>query len=663
MRSALSLLVLLAACSSDESDSSAPSLPSLEPGQTASGGTLSGPLGPGATPGNLPPGVGGGLGTGVGGTPVVAPTMTAIPPPPPPDPFEANFLWQELVFDDAERLDPPPERVAEEDQIPAGPVAFERVTDQVGLDDADSGGNPNGVGLAFADVDGDSWQDLIIVNGQIPGRNGDFFDSRMYRNNEGQFEDVSQSSGIEDLLGSSDCHSVVAADYDGDGDIDFHVAAHPQDVLLQNQGDGTFEDVTEAAAAVAPVTSGTDNGTDAAAKLSAFGDIDGDGHLDLVVVSSTFDPPEDGEEPIPNGYLLRNRGDGTFEDVTQASNFTAPLSGNPRALLWTDLDSDGDQDLLVWNDRGSSTENRVLLDNQGDGTFADATMAAGLSQSVTNPGGLDAADLNRDGLLDLYVSEAGPNPLLINQGEGQFEDVNDVSGAVNDYGWGTGFADFNADTWPDIFVAQEGSRDHLLFTHLGTEPPTFSRTPIEHPSVGQAAVRVATAFADFDQDGRVDVATATTDGSAVTLYRNVTELGTHRWLTVGVDKTTASAPAAGAEPPATSRGGVTARVVVKTGPLVQFKEIRSGSSAGTQHSLDVTFGLGHRTGADWVGVLWPDGTQHTLLDVAGNQRIQLTVEASAQEIPTGNSGGAGGAEGGSESGGAGSPAAGGAGSQ
>ena len=167
-------------------------------------------------------------------------------------------------------------------------------------------------------------------------------------------------------------------------------------------------------------------------------------------------------------------------------------------------------------------------------------------------------------------------------------------------------------------MAQEDDFQHLTFTHLGDPDAEiiYEQTRWPHaPTDAKRAHNVAAAFADFDLDGSVDIVTATTDGSRAQLYRNETDRGTSRWLEVRVTAT----------PTTGERGGVSARVVVKTGALLQFRDINGGSSRASQNATSARFGLGQWTGAEWVAVVWPDGRQLVVTGVAGNRVLELPL--------------------------------------
>ena len=536
-------------------------------------------------------------------TPTLAPTPTptATQTPIPPETFSAVFLWDSLNLSDAIDLGFTAGPVAPGSQVSSGPITFSEIGDQVGLANSQAGGNSHGVGIGFIDINNDGWEDLMLANGRARNQS---WNSKLYLNNRGQFTDISDSSGIAGILNGLDTYSVAAADYDRDGDLDIHITAHPSDILLQNQGDNTFIDVTEVAGLGGPNSAPDSSGS---SKIGAFGDYNGDGLLDLVVASSTFTSAQ-----VPNGYLMRNNGDGTFSDVTRDTRFAAAPTGNPCAVMWSDYNADGHQDLWIWSDRGNRNENRVLLQNQNGATFRNVRQEVGATWTVGNPMGIDAADADHDGYLDYYVSDIG-NAFLHNQQNGRFSEIASSSGTSGEFGWGLGFEDFNADSWADIFVAQEDDRPYLSFTNLQQRPPRFSEQRWSHSRVGRNGHNVAVAFADFDRNGTVDVVTASTSGSRVNLFRNDTNLGSNRWLEVKVPVT----------PNTNERGGISGRVVVKTGDLVQFRDITGGSSRASQNAMSVRFGLGQWTGAEWVGVLWPDGRQTVVKGVEGNQILEI----------------------------------------
>jgi enediyne biosynthesis protein E4 len=506
-------------------------------------------------------------------------------------------FWSPIDLAGATDLGHTPVLLGESERVAPGAITFADETVAAGLGEVIGGGNQHGVGVAFVDLSGDGRPDLVVINGR-GNTNGEQYESVYYRNNgDGTFQDATESSGIGAALRGVDGYSIAAADYDNDGDIDLYVGAQPTDILLRNDG-GSFVDMTQAAGAGGP-ESDPQLVADGRGKVVAWGDFDGDGHLDIASASSTL--------PDPNAYLLRNQGDGTFVDITAATGMAASPRGNPCAIMWTDYDNDGDADLWIWNDRGD----HVLLRNEAGASLTDVTQQAD-GVAITNPMGIDGADMDHDGDLDYYISNIGAHPLMENQGDGTFVDITRVAGTVGDYGWGLAFEDFNSDSWPDLFVAQEDNRPYFSYQNLARSGRAeFMQRLVSHPSVqnGNAAHNVAAGFADADGDGRTDAVTVNTDGTRITLHRNVTDLGSHRWLDVRIAQT----------PTTGERGGIGARVGVKTGDLVQFLDITGGSSRASQNELSARFGLGNWSGAEWVVVLWPDGRFLAAVGVEGNQ--------------------------------------------
>jgi hypothetical protein len=209
----------------------------------------------------------------------------------------------------------------------------------------------------------------------------------------------------------------------------------------------------------------------------------------------------------------------------------------------------------------------VLLHNLGDGTFEDFENQADRT-SIRNPMGIDGADLDRDGDLDYYVSNIGSHPLLINNGDGTFTDETAAWGSTGDFGWGLAFEDFDLDGWTDL----------------------------------------------YDNDGRVDVIWARTDGSPITVHHDETEVGGRHWLTVDVPET----------PETGERGGIGARVVVKVGGTLQFRDLTGGSSRASENALSVRFGLDGWDGADVVFVAWPDGRTRSYVNVPADAVLHVT---------------------------------------
>jgi enediyne biosynthesis protein E4 len=325
-----------------------------------------------------------------------------------------------------------------------------------------------GSGAAFFDYDGDGLVDLYVVNGQTleeaaSGRGGE--PNQLFRNlGGGRFEEVTEAAGVGDRGWGG---GAAAADYDDDGDVDLLVTNFGANVLYRNNGDGTFSDVT-ARAGVSDSRWSTS---------AAFGDVDGDGFLDLYVCNYiAFDPAIlDKLDPKyclwrgvpvmcgPNGLpgeadaLYRNRGDGSFEDVTRTAG-VYDSEGKGLGVTFVDFDGDGDRDIYVAND---STPD-YLFANDGTGKFQDVALVAGVSVSMYGKPqagmGADAGDYDDDGRPDLVVTnfQGDYNALRRNEGFGIFTDVSDGVGltapSFEKLGWGARFTDVDLDGYLDLFV-------------------------------------------------------------------------------------------------------------------------------------------------------------------------------------------------------------------
>ena len=476
-----------------------------------------------------------------------------------------------------------------------------------------------GGGGVVLDIDGDGWQDILLVDSSHwPGRGGDATHPVLYRNDgDGTFTDVTRRSGLAvEMYGVGG----TAADYDNDGDVDIYLTALGDNRLFRGAGDGTFVDVT-AEAGVA------DGGFSTSA---LWFDYDKDGHLDLFVANyvewtvetDLFCPgPRGGESKsycTPESYtgqsptLYRNRGDGTFEEVTERAGLSNPAS-KALGVAMLDFDGDGWMDLFVAND----TQPDQLYRNGGDGTFDDIGVVAGVAYSeagVARAGmGVDAIDYDDSGRPSLIVGNFSNEMIALfhNEGNGLFIDEAPRSavgrGSLLALTFGCFFFDYDLDGRPDIFalnghvddlVEEVQSRvtyaqPALLFRNIGEgrfEDATAAAGPaLAHPVVGRGA-----AYGDLDGDGDLDVLVTENNGPA-RLLRNDTGGANNmiRVRTIGVDS---------------NRDGIGARVEVTAGGNTRWQIVKTGSSYASQSELPVTFGLGRATTVEAVRVLWPSGT-------------------------------------------------------
>jgi len=489
-------------------------------------------------------------------------------------------------------------------------------------------------GVAWIDYDNDGWQDLYLVNGGhweelLQGKRS--VSNALYRNNgDGTFTDVTGKAGVGgDRWGMG----VAASDYDNDGWPDLFVCNYGPNTLYRNNGDGTFTDVTDRA--------GVGDGRWAVS--AAFGDYDGDGHLDLYVANTvTFDhknPPamnchyrgmtvQCGPLGLPcdGDILYRNNGQGVFEDVTEKAGVGGVTPSYGLGVVWTDYDNDKDLDLYVANDQMAN----FMFQNQGDGTFDEVALLSGSGYSddgvAQGSMGVDFGDYDHDGLLDIFITHFVDdyNTLYRNLGDGNFRDVSHLAELAfpswSYLAWGTGFVDFDNDGWEDLFIAnghlfpqvdryEMGHRYYQrsqLFRNLGNG--RFREVMAGLDRVKLWSSRGA-AFADYDNDGDVDVAVSNLDGNPW-LLRN--DGGSRRrWLSLRLEGVQSN------------RSAVGARVTALTETGVQIREVRGGASYQSTHDLRAHFGLGKAKKVKSLEVRWPSGSAPRFTDVSANRRYRL----------------------------------------
>lgn len=509
---------------------------------------------------------------------------------------------------------------------------FTDVTSEAGIDFKHSYGDSDltnivegtGAGAAVFDYDGDGWLDVYFPNGawvrafsdnrgrRLQGK----LTNKLYRNNgDGTFTDVTEKAGVGD---TSPSFAASAADYNNDGHVDLLVLNYGSNVLYRNNGDGTFTDVTDEAGL----------GDDRWSLAGVWFDYDRDGHLDVYVANYLeFD---DGKfrayyaaagYPGPLSYnaqtdaLYRNNGDGTFSDVTREAGV---YKENGRAMSATaaDLNNDGWLDLYIAND---ATEN-FYFENQGDGTFKDKGLDLGLAfgehgQGVSSMGPY-AGDLDRNGLLDIYIPDMGYSSLLMNMGD-YFEDHTTrsrVAVICGQYtGWGGLLFDYDNDGYLDLFVSNgnahhEYTQEDVLLRNPGTgifeDVSRDSGDYFDRKHVGRGST-----FFDFDNDGDLDLLIVNLNDQAVLLRND----GGNRnnWLSVQVRL------------PNPERDAIGARVTVKVGDLTQIEDLVPVRGYLSQIDPRLHFGLGQNARADLVEIRWPDGEIQRFENVDANQFFKV----------------------------------------
>ena len=485
----------------------------------------------------------------------------------------------------------------------------------------------NGNGAAFFDYDNDDDLDLLVVNGSTLDtfKQGGSPMVVLYENDgRGAFDDVTPGRGLDTLgWGMGTC----AADYDNDGFQDVYVTAFGPNVLFRNNGDDTFADVTPTAG-VGDAHWGSN---------CAFGDYDRDGYVDLYVANYlTFDDeqvPKRGDAsgcrylgievacgpvglPGEPDTLYRNNGDGTFTDVTEAAGVHGP-DYYGFGVVFADLNDDGWPDIYVAND----SEPNFLFSNNGDGTFSEDGLVAGVALSATGREqagmGVDAGDYDGNGRLDLIVTHFSGDytTLYENSDAGFFSDVSSAAGIAPPtlpyLGWGVGLVDIDNDGLLDIFVANghvvpEVDQQGLTTTYLQRNQLFHNQGDTRFRDVtdevgGGLLVEKSTrgaAFGDYDNDGDIDVLLINLNDRP-TLLRNDTAGGRH-WITLRL---------AGTE---SNRDGIGAKVTVEAGGRTQMAEVRSGSSYLSHNDMRVHFGLGGSNRVTKLEIRWPSGLVETV---------------------------------------------------
>lgn len=499
-----------------------------------------------------------------------------------------------------------------------------------------------GSGCAFLDYDTDGWQDILLVNGKDwPGHpTGKPQTMALYRNNgDSTFTDVTAAVGLAvPLYGMG----VAVADYDNDADPDIYISCLGEDKLFQNQGNGIFLDVTE--------TAGIHNpgfGTSC-----AWFDYNRDGHLDIYVanyvewrIENDIFCTLDGTNKsycTPESYtgqaskLFTNRGDGTFLDVSRIARIEDNTSKSLGVCIF-DYNGDGWPDIFEAND----TQPNKLYQNNGDGTFIEAGMLAGIAYNengiATGAMGIDAADYDRSGRESLVIGNFSNEMLNLYHNEGDFF-IDDAPVAHIGHAslltltFACFFFDFDLDGNLDIFTANghvETDINAIQSEVTYAQPPhlfhnqangTFTDVLTDvltnvGADLGKRVVGRGAAYGDIDNDGDWDLLVTTSNGPAY-LFRND---GGNRnaWLKISLIGHTSN------------RDGIGAQLRVTSALGTQTRTVKSGSSYCSQSELTAVFGFGEASEAriDKIEVRWPSGALNTLENIEPNQHLHIEESA------------------------------------
>jgi enediyne biosynthesis protein E4 len=488
-----------------------------------------------------------------------------------------------------------------------------------------------GGGVALLDYNNDGLLDIFLVNsGHLTDPMGtpEKFDrknpkywNRLYRQNrDGSFTDVTQAAGLADAGEENYGMGVAVGDYDNDGYADLYVTSYGKNILYHNNGNGTFTDVTDKAGVAA-------GGWSASA---GFVDYDNDGYLDLFVTRymqwdtkhsktcggewHTYCPPE--EFPATTSILYRNRGNGTFEDVSERSGIAAK-KGRALGVAFADYDGDNFTDIFVANDGMQ----QFLFHNNGNGTFSERGLesGAGLSEDGRRLSGMGVTfqDYDNDGRPDIIVTELPREIYGVyhNDGSGIFSYRSLETGlgvlSSGSSGWGVGLEDFDNDGWKDLFVAQSHVLDNVEkidpSLHYAEMPllalnhnSRFERTEV---GLGSPVVARGAAFGDLNNDGWQDVVMTVLGGKPQVLMNAG---GSAHWLGVVLQGTRSNRDGLGA----------TVRVNGQT---------RFATMAGSYQSASdkrMHFGLGTAKTAK-IEVVWPSGAKQVISDVPADRYFEV----------------------------------------
>ena len=487
-------------------------------------------------------------------------------------------------------------------------------------------------GLGVIDFDGDGWPDLFCTNGaSLPGlsKSGPEYWNRLYRNNrDGTFSDITVKAG---LAGEGYSMGVAVGDYNNDGHEDLFVAGVHGNHLYRNNGHGTFTDVTQQAGLAGPGSLGKPAWTVAACWI----DYDNNGQLDLFL--SNYCDWEPGTDPVcggidpqaraychPDKYraeqmqLYHNNGDGTFTEVTHKQGLP-DLLGKGMGLAIADFAGDGHPGIFVANDNARN----LLLRNRGKG-FEEIGLQAGVAYNGDGRNisgmGADFGDIDGDGRPDIVMTGLKNETfeVFLNRDKGTFDDGSVQTELLSLSrpwsGWGCGLVDLDNDGWLDLFVAGGGldTQDAQTNRIFQNQRGRFADVSSEAGSgMMQSTLHRGAVFADFDRDGRIDVAVSALNAPIELWWnRSPRDNPTRHWLQLRLTGRRSN------------RSAIGAIIHCQTGARTQLRTVSSSVGYASSSDLTAHFGLGDAVRA-MIEIRWPSGIVQKLGEVMADQRLNV----------------------------------------
>ena len=497
-------------------------------------------------------------------------------------------------------------------------------------------------GVALFDYDNDGRLDIFFTNGAaIPSleKSSTAYWNRLFRNNgDGTFTDVTQKAGVQGIGYSM---GVAAGDYDNDGFADLYVTGLNHNQLLHNNGDGTFTDVTDKAGVAGMVP----KIGKAWAVAAGWFDYNNDGRLDLFVTNylnyniANAKLCAQGGLPAycspmefigtPN-ILYRNNGDGTFTDVSEQSGISKYV-GKGMGMAFADYDGDGYTDIFVAND----TFENYLFHNNGDGSFKNVALAAGVSYNAFGNAvagmAADFKDIDNDGRPDIFETAMFGEgfPVYQNLGNGQFQDVTASSGLAaltsRSTAWGVGLFDFDNDGSKDLFTTNSDILDNSMqLAHRPYPQPNHlfrNKGGMKFEDVSAKAgasfqvpaAHRGAAFGDLNNDGKMDLVVTVMNGSPE-IWMNRSDTRNH-WLMLKLVGTKSN------------RDGLGTKVKITTSLGSQYNAATTTVGYNSSSDKRVHFGMGSAAVVDSMELTWPSGIKQVVKNVKADQILTVTESA------------------------------------